>query len=91
MSQKTLDETPKEIPFRQPFSRLMPSHRKIYNFLNSMQRGYTHDQIRQVLKSTGISTFDNRLRELRKMGWVISHEDKSGLLLWFAVPKEALG
>ena len=67
----------------------MPAHRKIYNFLNSMQKGYTHDHIRQALKSTGISTFDNRLRELRKMGWVVSWEGPDGLLLYYAVPKEA--
>jgi len=89
MSQLTL--TGKERPIQEPFSNLTPNERKIYNFLNSMQRGYTHDQIRQALQSTGISTFDNRLRGLRQKGWGVSHEDRSGLLLWFAVPREALG
>lgn len=89
MSQKTL--TGGTRPLQQPFNTLTPNERKIWNFLNSMQRGYTHDQIRQILQSTGISTFDNRLRGLRQKGWVVSHEDRSGLLLWFAVPREAGG
>ena len=71
------------------FSSLEKNEKIIWNFLNSMQRGYTHDHIRQVLQGTGISTFDNRLRGLREKGWVISHKDKSGLLLWYAVPKES--
>lgn len=75
------------IPPRAPFSSLTPNELKIWNFLNSMQRGYTHDQIRVALASTGISTFENRLRELRAKGWVYNHEDSSGLLLWYAVPK----
>ena len=86
MSQLTL--TDKKISIRAPFSSLTPNEKKIWNFLNSMCRGYTHDNIRDILKGTGISTFDNRLRGLRSKGWVISHEDSSGLLLWFAVPKE---
>jgi len=72
-----------------PFAQLTPNERKIYNFLKSMQRGYTHDQLREVLKGTGISTFDNRLRGLRQKGWAISTQDRSGLLLWFAVTPEA--
>lgn len=86
MSQLTL--TNEKISIRAPFSSLTPNEKKIWNFLNSIRRGYTHDHIRSVLKGTGISTFDNRLRSLRAKGWVISHEDSSGLLLWFAVPKE---
>ena len=89
MSQLTL--TGKERPIQAPFTDLTPNERIIYNFLNSMQRGYTHDHIKQALKSTGISTFDNRLRGLRQKGWVVSHQDKSGLLLWYAVPREAGG
>ena len=88
MSQLTL--TDEKISIRAPFTKLTPNERIIYNFLNSMGRGYTHDHLREVLKSTGISTFDNRLRGLRKKGWVESHEDSSGLLLWYAVPREAV-
>lgn len=82
MTQQTL--TGGEIPSMVPFSQLTNNERIIYNFLKTMGRGYTHDQIRDVLKSTKISTFDNRLRALRQKGWVVSHEDRSGLLLWYA-------
>lgn len=89
MSQKTL--TGGIRPLQAPFTSLSPNERIIYNFLNSMQRGLTHDHIKQSLQSTSISTFDNRLRGLRSKGWIISHKDKSGLLLWYAVPREAGG
>jgi len=74
---------------REPFSHLTPNERKIYNLLNSMQRGMTHDHIKRVMESSGISTFDNRLRSLRQKGWVVSYKDHSGLLLFYAVKPEA--
>lgn len=74
---------------REPFSHLSPNERKIWNLLNSMGRGMTHDHIRRVMESSGISTFDNRLRDLRQKGWVESYRDQaSGLLLFFAVKPE---
>ena len=86
MSQQTL--TGGEIHRMESFTKLTANERIIYNFLKSMGRGYTHDQIRVALASTGISTFDNRLRALRQKGWVISTEDRCGLLLFFAVKPE---
>ncbi len=74
---------------REPFSHLTPNERKIWNLLNSMQRGMTHDHIKRVMASSGISTFDNRLRALRAKGWVESRVDgPSGFLLFYAVKLE---
>ncbi len=88
MAQKTL--LGEEIKPREPFTHLTPNERKIWNLLNSMQRGMTHDHIKRVMGSSGISTFDNRLRALRQKGWVVSKVDgPSGLLLFYAVKPEA--
>ena len=84
MAQKTL--LGDIIKPREPFSHLTNNERRIYNLLNSMGRGMTHDHIKSVMASSGISTFDNRLRSLRQKGWVISKVDgPSGLLLFYAV------
>ena len=87
MAQKTLlGETIKP---REPFTHLTNNERRIWNLLNSMGRGMTHDHIKSVMSSSGISTFDNRLRGLRAKGWVISKVDgPSGLLLFYAVKME---
>lgn len=87
MSQLTL--TDEKISIRAPFTKLTPSERKIYNFLRSMGKGYTHSHIKQVLRSTGIQVFDNKLRSLRAKGWVESWKGPDGTLLYYAVPKEA--
>ena len=87
MSQLTL--TGGERPLQEPFNKLTPSERKIYNFLASMGKGYTHNHIKQVLRSTGIQVFDNKLRSLRAKGWVKSWKGPDGTLLYYAVPKEA--
>lgn len=86
MVQRTL--TGEATPIRAPFSSLTDNERIIWNFLNSMQKGYTHDQIRVALAYTGISTFDNRLRDLKGKGWVYTREDHSGVLLWITRGKE---
>ena len=87
MSQLTL--TGKKRPIQEPFNTLTPAERIIYNFLNSMGKGLTHDHIKQSLHSTGIQVFDNKLRSLRKKGWVESWKGPDDTLLYYAVPKEA--
>jgi len=86
MSQLTL--TNEEISIRAPFTSLTPNEKKIWNFMNSMGIGMTHNHITRSLHETGIKTFDNRLRGLRKKGWVVSHPGPDGILLYFAVPRE---
>ena len=87
MSQLTL--TGEKRPIKAPFSSLTPAELKIWNFLNSMSKGYTHDQIKQILRGTGLKTFDNRLRGLYKKGWVQKWKGPDDIYLWYAVPKEA--
>ena len=89
MSQLTL--TDEKISIRAPFTSLTPAEKKIYNFLNSMGKGLTHNHIKQVLHGTGIQVFDNKLRSLRKKGWVESWKGPDDTLLYYAVPKEASG
>ena len=88
MSQLTL--TDKKISIRAPFTSLTPSEVKIWNFLNSMGKGLTHNHIKQSLQSTGIQVFDNKLRSLRAKGWVKSWKGPSDVLLYYAVPREAV-
>ena len=88
MSQLTL--TGGERPIHEPFNKLTPAERKIYNFLRSMGKGLTHNHIKQSLHSTGIQVFDNKLRSLRAKGWVESWKGPDGTLLYYAVPKEAV-
>ena len=71
------------------FSSLEKNEKIIWNFLNSIQRCHTHEHIRTVLKSTGIGTFDNRLRSLYKKGWVTKKTGPDDIILWCAVPKES--
>lgn len=87
MAQLTLSG--EEIKPREPFTRMTKNQRKIWNLLNSMQRGMTHDHIRTVLASSKIITFDNRLRELKASGWVETWEGPDGILRYYAVKPEA--
>lgn len=66
---------------------LSNNEKRILQCLRSHARGLTHDEIRYFMRGSGISTFDNRLRELRRKGFVESHEDSAlGQILWY--PKE---
>jgi len=87
LSQLTL--TGGERPIKEPFNKLTPSEKIIYNFLNSMGKGLTHNHIKQSLHSTRIQVFDNKLRSLRAKGWVKSWKGPDGDLLYYAVPPEA--
>jgi len=87
MSQLTL--TGKKRPIQAPFNSLEPAELVVWNFLNSMCKGYTHNQLKQLLLGTGYTTFDNRLRGLYKKGWVKKWKGPDDIYLWYAVPKEA--
>ena len=89
MSQLTL--TDEKISIRAPFTKLTPSEKIIYNFLNSLGKGVTHNNIKQSLHSTRIQVFDNKLRSLRAKGWVKSWKGPNDILLYYAVPREASG
>lgn len=71
-------------------SKLTPAELKIWNFVNSMQRGYTHEQIKSLLRSTGIQVFDNKLRSMRSKGWIQSWKGPDGVLLYYAVKPEEI-
>jgi len=87
MSQKTL--TGGTRPLQESWNTLEPAEQKIWNFLNSMGKGMTHNHIKQVLHGTGIQVFDNKLRSLYKKGWVKKWKGPDGIYLWYAVPREA--
>jgi len=88
MSQFTL--TGKKRPLKESWNTLTPAEVKIWNFLNSMGKGMTHDHIKQVLRGTGIQVFDNKLRSLYQKGWAKKWKGPDGIYLWYAVPKEAV-
>lgn len=77
MSQFTL--TGEKIDVIAPFSKMDPSEKIIYNYLKAQRGGVTIHQIKAGLAYTKIQIFDNKLRNMRKMGWVRT---------WIPVPGE---
>lgn len=87
MSQATL--TGGVVDAKTPESTLSNNERRILHCLRSAGRGLTHDQIRERMKLSGISCFDNRLRELRSKGYAESHfNDALQQLLWYPIEKK---
>lgn len=86
MAQTTLNGS--ITPVKVPETTLSPAETKILNCIRHSDRGLTHDQIRERMRGSGISRFDNRLRELRAKGYVVSYPAPIGTLLWFS--KEAI-
>lgn len=71
-----------------PIGQLQPAEMKIWNYLRRVDRGKTHDQIKEALRQTGIQVFDNKLRSLRQKGYVTSHKGPDGILLWYYTQPE---
>lgn len=71
-----------------PEASLSPAEKAILRCMRSARRGLTHDQIRDRMKLSGISTFDNRLRDLRAKGYAESSFDEAlKQLLWYPTAK----
>ncbi len=84
MSQRTL--LGEEIPIISPISTMAPKEKIIYNYLKACESGRTEKQIQNALAYTKVSTFGNKLRNMRARGWVRTwkpspDEDQ----LWYAV------
>lgn len=69
-----------------PLSTMSPKEKIIYNYLKVCEAGRTEKQIQTHLAYTKISTFGNKLREMRRRGWVRSWKpSKDEDQLWYAV------
>ena len=89
MSQATL--TGGVVSVKVPEASLSPAEKAILRCMRSAGRGLTHDQIRGRMRLSGISTFDNRLRDLRRKGYAESRFNEAlQQLLWYPVEKRGV-
>ena len=66
-----------------PFSEFHPSEKIVWRFLRTINAGRTEKEIHS--RFPNLSTIGNKLRALRKGGWVRSEKQRKGDQLWYAV------
>lgn len=85
MSIKRLDG--KVVPIKyapQPFNHLTPDEKRIYNYLRTLGMGQTEKHIHGIFMD--MATIGNKMRSMRKKGWVIDQSQKHGPQKWYAIP-----